>query len=58
MYHCEECKAEFDEPKAVREYMGEFWGTPAYDTFYYCPICGSEAIEEGHLPDDEEEEDD
>ena len=41
---CLECGALFDEEDAVRqeEYMGEFWGAPAYETWYYSPCCHAE----------------
>ena len=52
-FRCE-CGCEFDEPEEVREYRGEFWGTPAYETMYYCPACGDSCFDE--IKDDEEEE--
>lgn len=45
-YKCNECEAEFDEPDSYRECMGEFWGAPAYQTFYVCPVCKSEDFDE------------
>lgn len=45
-YKCNDCEREFDEPESYEEYMGEFWGSPAYETFYYCPFCGSDDYEE------------
>ena len=27
------------------EYMGECWGTPAYQNFRYCPSCGDDCYE-------------
>lgn len=57
MYKCNDCGAIFDEPKEVQECMGEFWGAPAYDTFTYCPHCGSDDFEE-YDEDEEDEEDD
>lgn len=52
MYRCTHCKHLFEEPE-VRSYtecVGEFWGTPAYDTFTdeHCPDCGSDDFEEVH----------
>ena len=51
-YICSECKEIFNESEIVvnsyTEKMGEFWGAPAYETFYedHCPYCGSNYIEE------------
>ena len=45
-YKCNDCECEFNEPESYEECMGEFWGTPAYETFYCCPCCGSDAYEE------------
>lgn len=45
-YKCNDCNCEFDEPDSYEEYMGEFWGTPAYETFYRCPYCKSDDYEE------------
>lgn len=44
MYKCEDCGHIFPTPKRVEEDRGEFWGTPAYETVYYCPRCESEAF--------------
>jgi len=41
-----ECGAMFDEPKAVQESRGEFWGVPCSETMYYCPVCGDECFRE------------
>lgn len=46
MYKCNECKELFDEPDSYRENVGEFWGQPAYQTFYICPYCGSDDFDE------------
>lgn len=43
-YKCLNCNETFDEPDSRQEYMGEFWGMPAYDTIYICPHCGSDEI--------------
>ena len=45
-YKCYECKTLFDEPRAVEESRGEFWGMPCSETMYYCPHCGSEEWDE------------
>lgn len=60
-FMCYDCKEVFDEPKKVQESRGEFWGMPAFETMYYCPCCGSEAIDEedivlADLEEEEEEE--
>lgn len=39
---CCECGKEFDEPRAVQESRGEFWGVPCSETVYYCPFCGGD----------------
>ena len=59
-YRCEDCGAIFDEDEidSRSEYVGEFWGTPAYQTFNYCPECGSDCIREYEGEDEEETEDD
>lgn len=46
MFRCNECGTEFEEPKVVSEYRGEFWGFPAYEDEYYCPHCCSDDYEE------------
>ena len=55
MYKCDECGAVFDKPKYVKEYMGEFWGSPAYETWAVCPNCKSDDIEEVDEEEEEEE---
>ena len=45
-YRCNDCGKEFDEAGSYEEYMGEFWGAPAYETFYICPYCKSDDFEE------------
>lgn len=57
-YRCLECGEIFDEPDEIRENVGEFWGTPAYESFNVCPCCKSDEIEEvdpADLEDEEEE---
>lgn len=51
MYRCVSCGKIFDIPKVVSEYVGEFWGTPAYQNVGYCPICGDDEYDE--IQDDE-----
>lgn len=43
-YKCCNCNTEFDYPDTRQEYMGEFWGMPAYDTINICPNCGCDEI--------------
>ena len=45
MYMCE-CGEIFDEPNSRAEVMGEYQGTPAWDSFGVCPCCDSEEITE------------
>lgn len=41
----------------VRESRGEFWGMPAYEDMYYCPMCGRDSFEDyTGEPEDEEDE--
>lgn len=56
MFKCNECGEIFEDPEQRQEYMGEFWGMPAYETFSYCPNCGSEEFDEYAGEDDEDEE--
>ena len=55
-YRCCNCGKIFpcEEAEGRREYIGEFWGMPAYDTIDICPDCFSDDLE--YLDDDEEEE--
>lgn len=46
MYVCLDCHGTFEEPISYKEKMGEFWGFPAYETFYICPCCGSSDYDE------------
>lgn len=59
-FKCYDCGAIFDEDEIVSrsEYVGEFWGSPAYQTVNYCPECGSDYIREYEGEDEEESEDD
>lgn len=45
-FKCFECGSIFDEPRAVEESRGEFWGVPVSETMYYCPCCGSDDYDE------------
>lgn len=44
---CDNCGKIFDsdEIKVISEYMGEFWGMPAYEDFEACPYCDSYEID-------------
>lgn len=53
-YVCIDCGREFNEPKVVSENVGDFWGAPAYETFYYCPFCGGDVVDSDK--EDEEKE--
>lgn len=55
MYKCNDCEVIFEEPNSYQEYMGEFWGSRSYQTFYICPCCGSDDYEE-YVEGDEEDE--
>ena len=54
-YRCCNCGAVFNKEDAEgkREYVGEFWGTPAYDTIDVCPECDSEELEDFEIPYEE-----
>lgn len=54
MWICNDCGCEFEEPKTVNDYRGEFWGVPCYEALSECPNCGSDDIEEDDESDDEE----
>lgn len=60
-FKCCECDAIFEEDEADsrREYVGEFWGVPAYEDLMACPNCGSTDMEEYYeeIEEIEEEED-
>ena len=55
MLRCCRCRAIFREEDAGygREYVGEFWGAPAYESVDLCPECNSSDIEDA---EEEEEE--
>ena len=42
MYKCLECGNLFEEgeQKRMRECVGEYWGSPAYQEYAVCPCCG------------------
>ena len=46
MYRCLTCGAAFtgEDAKEYDEVIGDFWGTPALDTFRLCPRCGNEDV--------------
>ena len=56
-FKCTECDEIFDEDDSDsrREFVGEFWGVPAYEDLMACPNCGSTEIEE-YIEEEEEEE--
>ena len=55
MWHCTECRRVFEEPDYYTEDPSPpgISLPPGYYTFYMCPYCGSEYIED--YPDDEED---
>lgn len=59
MYKCHECGCIFDEDDAGerRESVGEFWGSPSYQSIMVCPECDSDEIDETDEEDEEEDED-
>ena len=56
-YRCCNCGKVFpcEEAGFQRVYVGEFWGTPAYEMTDVCPDCDSDELEE-YEGDEEEEE--
>ena len=52
MYRCRKCGKSFYESEIItnswREYRGEYFGTPAYETVSedHCPFCNSIDIQE------------
>lgn len=57
MLKCNDCGRTFEtkDLDSYQECVGEYWGTPAYETFYVCPYCGSD--EYGEYNENSEEED-
>ena len=58
-FKCCRCDEIFDEDNSetVRQYVGEFWGAPAYDDYVGCPNCLSTEIERYDEDEDENQED-
>lgn len=50
MYICEYDHV-FDDPETERDKIGECFGSPAYQDFEYCPVCGSENFGEADICD-------
>lgn len=48
MLICDNCSNIFteDETVIVKEEVGEFWGTPAYEEWSACPYCHSTDMSE------------
>ena len=55
MYKCNDCGEYFDEPDTHTEYLSEAWGQPIYESYDYCPCCGSDRIEYSESGFDEED---
>lgn len=45
-YYCPHCEQYFDEEELTtrQECIGEYWGSPAYETFNTCPYCGDDEV--------------
>lgn len=54
-FKCWDCGKYFDDPKYVKEYRGEFWGSPAYESMAYCPYCDGD-FDEAHIVEKAEAE--
>ena len=50
-YKCEDCGKIFFYPRETRECVGEYWGSPAYETEYTCPHCRRGYFEEVEVDD-------
>ena len=46
MCYCQNCEGIFseDETGSSSQCVGEYWGTPAYETFSVCPYCGDDSF--------------
>lgn len=55
-YRCKCCGEMFDEPLNQSEFMGEFWGSKAFDEFSVSPCC-RDSYEEVREDDDEDSTD-
>ena len=55
MLRCDDCGNTFEAEDLghYTECVGEFWGSPAYETFYVCPFCGSDCYRECDEEDEE-----
>ena len=55
MLKCDDCGNTFEAEDLdyYTECVGEFWGSPAYETFYVCPYCGSDCYGECDEEDEE-----
>ena len=64
MYRCAKCKEVFPKTDILveswREYRGECWGSPAYETVSedHCPNCNSVDIDEYWEDEDEDNSED
>lgn len=59
-FKCHSCGEVVDYPD-IREWdepRGEFWGMPCSEHMieWYCPVCGSDDIDQDFYEDEEEEE--
>lgn len=56
-YKCYNCGCIFDEEDAGerQENVGDFWGSPAYQSILVCPECDSDEIDETDEEEDEDE---
>ena len=54
MLYCNSCTEIFsyDDAEKYQEEIGEFWGSPAYQTFCRCPYCGSNEVGDYEEVDD------
>lgn len=46
MWWCFDCEQYFEKPEKVFEHHSEVWGGVTDETFYVCPICHGDDIEE------------
>lgn len=54
-YRCNRCGAVFDKSDAGygQEYVGDFWGAPAYEKVDVCPECDSDDLDDFEIPYEE-----
>lgn len=59
-FKCYTCGEVFEncDADSRTENVGEFWGTPAYETYPVCPYCGSDELDDDFDADELDDEGD